>query len=111
MLPKLTFSVSLVKYLHLSYHRKFEKTQSFAHVLFNQSTRHTKIRKIARTGSSNKKYLKDFQNFLKREDFRKVLHYAVSKLKNKNGIALSSKLIRILSFARKDYLFSAFERS
>ena len=49
-----------------------------------------------------------FKHFVKREDFKEALHYALSNPTEKSNIALSNKLIRILSVKGKDLLFSAF---
>ena len=111
MLPKSTFSASLMKHLYLYYDGRFESTQTFTHLLFNQYMRHIAIRKIAKAESSNKKYLENLGSLLKREDFKEALHYASSNPSEKSSIALNNKLMRILSFVGKDLPFSAFERS
>ena len=61
MLPKSTFPESLVKHLFLFYDGRFKSTQSLVHLLFNQLMRHTAIRKVARTESTNKKILRDIR--------------------------------------------------
>ena len=110
MLPKSTFSIALIKHLCSHHNGRFENTQVFTHLLFNQFMRHTAIRKIARTESSNKKYLEHLGNLLKRDDFKEALHYAASNPKEKSNIALNNKLMELLSFIAKDLPFSAFER-
>ena len=111
MLPQSTFPVSLIKHLFLYYDGRFEQTQSFAHLLFNQLIRHTAIRKVARTESSNKKYLQNLGKLMKREDFKEALHFASSNPEDKISIALNNKLLKILSLIGKEIPFSAFERS
>ena len=111
MLPKSSFPPSLIKHFYLYYDGRFEQTQCFTHLLFNQLIRHTAIRKIARAESSNKKYLEKLGNLMQREDFKNALLEASSNPEEKSSKVLNSKLMRILSFAGKDLPFSAFERS
>ena len=70
--------------------------------------RHTAIRKVGRTESINKKYLETLGDLLKREDFKQALEDASENLDDKDSKMLNSKLMRILSFIRKDLPFSPF---
>ena len=111
MLPQSTFPISLIKHLFLYYDGRFQKMQSFAHLLFNQLMQHTAIRKVARTESSNKKYLENLGKLMKREDFKDALYFASNNLDNEISIALNNKLLRILRLIGKDLPFSAFKQS
>jgi len=110
MLPKSTFSPSLIKHLFLYYNRRFKLTLSFIYLLVNQLMYHVGI-KIARIESTNKKYLEKLGSLIKREDFKEVLHEVAYNPKGKSSKILNNKLMRILSFIGKDLPFSAFERS
>ena len=109
MLPKSLFPESLVKHLFLFYNGRFESTQSFAHLLFNQLMWHTAIRKVAWTESTNKKYLQTLGDLLKREDFKEALKYASKNPDAKDSKVLSNKLMWILNFIEKNAVFSFWE--
>ena len=111
MISQSVFPVSLIKDLFLYYDRRFEKTQSFTHLLFNELMQHTTIWKVARIESSNKKCLENLGKLMKREDFKDTLYFASNNSGNKISIVLNNKLLRILSLIEKDLPFSTFERS
>ena len=111
MLPKSTLSFGLIRHLMLYYDGRFEKSQYFVHLLYNQQMRHSVIRKVARAGSSETKILKKIGKLLKDDEFKKALANAVEHPEKKESIELNNKILRILSFAGKEMAFSTFERS
>ena len=111
MLPKSTFPPSLLKHFFSYYDRRFEQTQSFAHLFLNRLMRRAAIRKIARVESTNKKHLENLGSLMKREDFKKALHDASRNPHSKKSKLLNNELTRLLSFVAKELPFSTFERS
>ena len=101
MLPKSSFSASLIRHLLLYYDGRFESNQHLIHFIFNQQMRHVAIRTIARSGSSNKKYLEKLGDLLKDEVFKKELADAVENPNEKSSIEMNHKVLRTMSFSGK----------